>query len=255
MPRWVKILTLSAWILRAEAQSFESVSINPSITSPGLAADRGELIGWKIEPPRVKAGHVGLPNLVMRAYDIQTSQLQGPIWGLSPSSPDSPDGLFDIDAKMPAGTSAGQVPAMLQKMLAERFGLKIHRVTSDIEILALVTAPDGPKLQPKPAGPAKTLAEPNGMTHIEVSRIAELLSLLAITLGQAPVDKTGLTGTFDIRLDMPLIAPVPPGGDRIAAFLENISGGLEKMGLRLERQKQPVESLMVDHIERTPTKN
>jgi uncharacterized protein (TIGR03435 family) len=80
------------------------------------------------------------------------------------------DQRFDIQAKMPEGSTREQVPAMLQALLAERFQLKVHREKREHSVYALVEGRDGHKM--KPAEPAKegaadaaaTPNDPNVMT-------------------------------------------------------------------------------------------
>jgi uncharacterized protein (TIGR03435 family) len=68
------------------------------------------------------------------------------------------------------------------------------------------------------------------------------------------IDKTGLTGRYDYHLEYQVTMPGQPppnefGGPPIAEALE------KQLGLHLEKTKVPVEMLIVDHIERTPTEN
>lgn len=67
--------------------------------------------------------------------------------------------------------------------------------------------------------------------------------------GRPVIDRTGLTGAFDISLERPPTTPSdgaasdPPGTSLITALRE-------QLGLRLEPGKGPVEFLIVDRIER-----
>jgi uncharacterized protein (TIGR03435 family) len=170
----------------ASGQAFESATISPSLTSVKLATERGELVGWKIEPPFVRAGHTSLANLILQAYEIKPIQLQGPAWGLSPIPVDSGEGLFDLEAKMPPGATAGQIPAMLQKLLAERFRLKTHLSISEREFQAITLAEGGPKFaRTDTRAPLRTFPLPTGGVRIEASTIADLSSLLAVNVGRA----------------------------------------------------------------------
>ncbi|MEP7355140.1 MAG: TIGR03435 family protein, partial [Acidobacteriota bacterium] len=59
------------------------------------------------------------------------------------------------------------------------------------------------------------------------------------------IDKTGLQGAFDIKFTLEAI------GDWKDQFSDNVA----KLGLRLESQKNPVETLVIEHIEKAPTEN
>jgi len=77
-------------------------------------------------------------ELIMLAYNVKIYQLSGPDW--------LPDKRFDIVATMPDGASVGDVPAMLQALLEDRFKLVAHRETKNRAILALKVAKSGPNL-------------------------------------------------------------------------------------------------------------
>jgi uncharacterized protein (TIGR03435 family) len=90
--------------------------------------------------------------------------------------------------------------------------------------------------------------EAQGMTLDEFSKIF----LDTHTLGRAVINKTGLTGRFDFRLEY-----APDRGD----LSDNLGGGpsiftalQEQLGLRLESTKGPVEILVIDSIAR-PSEN
>ncbi len=242
----MRVLTALFWAVATvvSAQSFESASITPSLTSVKLAGERGELIGWKIDPPLVRAGHTSLANLILQAYEIKPIQLQGPAWGLSPIPVDSGEGLFDLEARMPPGASADQIPTMLQNLLAERFRLKTHLSISEREFQAITLAEGGPKFARTDArSPLRTYPIPTGV-RIEASSIADLAGLLAVNVGRAPVDQTGLQGSFDIRLDLPSIPDY-----------ENIQAALKSIGLDLGLKRERLETTVVDYVEREPVGN
>ena len=44
-------------------------------------------------------------------------------------------------------------------------------------------------------------------------------------------------------------------GDRQSALLKAARDGLKKFGLQLERRKAPVEMLVIDYLEKTPSEN
>lgn len=87
-----------------------------------------------------------------------------------------------------------------------------------------------------------------------MARLAQSMSRLA---GRIVVDRTGLTGGFDLDLEFtpdPAAAAQPPaaGGD---ANLPSLFTALEEqLGLKLQPQRGPVEVLVIDRVER-PTEN
>ena len=72
-------------------------------------------------PDRVRLQNWTLLDLIAAAYSVRATQVSGPAW-LS-------DQAFDIEAKLPDGTPKEALNAMLQSLLEERFGLKVHRGT------------------------------------------------------------------------------------------------------------------------------
>ena len=79
--------------------------------------------------------------------------------------------------------------------------------------------------------------------------LAQLTKVLGNRLGRPIVDDTGLTGKYDFRLDF-----VPE--DLSSGAAADLFGALqEQLGLKLRPAKGPVEVLIVDHAERTPTQN
>ncbi len=108
--------------------------------------------------------------------------------------------------------------------------------------------------------------------------VSAMTDLLSNQLGRPVVDMTGLTGKYDYTLDfvpeegmmkgpmgaLPPPPPPPPGGAGPAPgdnAPDNSSGATlftalqEQLGLKLEPKKGPVEMLVIDHLEKTPTEN
>lgn len=111
-------------------------------------------VGMTVAGTRVDLGYMTLADIIPIAYDVKPFQVDGPGWLNSER--------FDIQAKMPEGSTRDQVPAMLQALLAERFQLKIHREKREHSVYALVEAKGGHKM--KPAEPAKEAAADTSTT-------------------------------------------------------------------------------------------
>jgi uncharacterized protein (TIGR03435 family) len=102
---------------------------------PMMGSDRVSLQNW------------ALLDLIAAAYCVRTTQVSGPAW--------LADQAFDIQAKVPDGTPKGDLNTMLQSLLEERFGLKVHSANLTTPGFALVVSKDGPKLKPAdPPAPA-----------------------------------------------------------------------------------------------------
>jgi uncharacterized protein (TIGR03435 family) len=121
----------------------------------------------------------------------------------------------------------------------------------------------------------------NGMIQLDVSRMTmpELVQLLTSFSGRPVIDKTDLKGTYQVRLELPitelasLVRASGLGGLVGAGGAGGLAGGaspannatdpggssvfqaVEKMGLKLESKRSPVDVVVVDKIEKNPTAN
>lgn len=158
---------------------------------------------------------------------------------------------------------------MLQALLADRCKLAIHRETKDLVIYTLVIAKNGPKLQDAKPGETSSLGlGENGNSRsitAQARSIADFAQKLSVALGCPVLDKTGLAGEYDFKLDWApddIEAKSPSTGapnNPPAASPDSIAASIfaaiqEQLGLKLVAGKAPVEVIVIDHIER-PTAN
>jgi uncharacterized protein (TIGR03435 family) len=137
-------LLLSASALIAQAPlappAFEVATIKPSASLDPAALRAGRShAGTKIDGARVDIGAAPLFRLICIAYRAKPYQVSGPDWLKTTN--------YDIQAKIPDGATADRIPEMMQALLAERFGLKLHRDSKDQPVYALVVAKGGPKMK------------------------------------------------------------------------------------------------------------
>lgn len=210
--------------------------------------------------------------LVMMAYQVHDFQvIGGPGWIDSDR--------YNIDAK------AERPPAVnmeyrdlqlrrLQTLLRDRFNLTIHRETKELPIYELTVAKGGPKLKPPNCiqrEPGDTTISPgktswdycgligfNGRGRLQSSSttLVNLANYLSNPLSRTVVDKTGITGEFQVQLTFAPDTPTGPTDGATAADLgpDFFTAIQEQLGLKLESAKGPVESLVIDHVER-PSEN
>ena len=115
--------------------------------------------GMKVDGKRVDIGQYSLLQLICEAYDVNTYQVSGPQWLLEDMG--ATHQRFDIVANLPDGAKPGQVPEMLQDLLAERFKLVVHKEPEEQSVYALVAGRGGFKLKPAEAPkPAEGEAKP-----------------------------------------------------------------------------------------------
>jgi uncharacterized protein (TIGR03435 family) len=168
------------------------------------------------------------------------------------------------------------LPAMMQSLLEDRFKLAVHREIKDAPVYLLTVGKGGPKFKESdptvehPDGVklpwGGVLVQSKGAPTLYGTSMASLATLLSSFgggqgAGRQIQDKTGLTGRYDITLKPPDMGPPPPpspgdaGGAALASDPTSMLFTLvEGLGLKLESGKQPVETLVIDHMER-PSEN
>lgn len=179
-----------------------------------------------------------LKALVKMAYGLQDYQLTGgPKWFDSDR--------YDIDAKLPAGGSARQVPQMMQALLADRFQLAIHREIRTVSAYALVVDKNGPKLTPAAGVPMGGFGWGPRMIGSKSATMAEFAERLADAVQHPVIDQTGLTGNYAVQLNFAPVDPATPDpGPSIFSALQ------DQLGLKLEPTKAPLDVTVVDRAEK-----
>ena len=91
---------------------------------------------------------------------------------------------------------------MLRTLLADRFKLVVHREAKEMPVYTLVVGKNGSKMQEAKEG-EKTFANVVGPGHLVFTgmNMLGLVITLSNTLGNPIIDKTGLTGFYDFKLD------------------------------------------------------
>jgi len=199
--------------------------------------------------------------LVGYAYFLDFSRIVGAFGpGVGP--------IYTVEAAFDPAATDDQVRLMLQSLLAERFKLRFHRVTKEVDGYALSIGKNGIKMKeanaagdaappPKPGKDAPPAASADSFVsasipgagvvlitgrRASISRLAETLQrFLELPLW----DRTGLSGIYDFefRYAQNVGADIQEDAPSLATALR------ENLGLTLRKQKGPLESLVIDHIE------
>jgi len=254
----------------SKKESFEVASVKP-----GDPSDRRMMIN--IAPGgRFRTVNAPVILLLRIAYHVQDFQLVGlPEWAKTER--------FNVEAKADDRANEDlmkmseeqrnafqkRLQLRLQALLEDRFALKTHRETKEMPVYELVAVKNGPKLTP--AAP-QTDEKQRGMMRMERGELTgtavtidRLVQAFSDQTGRTVIDKTGLKGEYDFKLQwtpdprpMDSMAP-PPGAQPPGAAEASVSDTTgptlvtaiqEQLGLKLESTKGPVEVIVIDHVEK-----
>jgi uncharacterized protein (TIGR03435 family) len=246
-------------------------------------APKEKHFGIQVRGGNISFQFASIETLIAFAWDIDKEMI---VRGSSVLTEDQD--FFDITGKAssnaPPGPGGGpaididDLREMTRSLLADRFKLKVHTEARPYDALTLLAGtpkmkkadpanrasckpgpgPDGK--DPRVTNPALTrLVSCQNMTMAQLA--AEFRTLAPGNIKTPVLDQTGLQGGYDFTLywsgenDGP--TPQPASGDASdpgtgIPLAEAVS---KQLGLKLEKQKRPVEMLVIDHIEEKPTDN
>lgn len=251
--------------------TFDVATIKPSSKTVG-----GMGLG-KSTPDTINLVNTSVRSLIAHAYGL-------PEWAIEGGPPWIENTEYDIEAKI-LPDEHGALPHMnrteiqerIKGLLAQRFGLISHFETRKITVFELKAIGTGARLKPATPGDSyqNGIAGPNGRTGPGLMRIkdnmfigqgiriAGLVDTLSVLLQRTVVDKTGLTGLYDISLPIPIekrdsSMPFTPGtgstasdADTSDSFESLLFTGLKtQLGLRLSSTKGEGRVLVVDRVDK-----
>jgi uncharacterized protein (TIGR03435 family) len=213
--------------------------------------------GWltlTFAPERFEAV-MPLRSIILTAYELRDFQLSGgPSW--------ISDG-YQVLATTSGKATPAEMRVMLQNLLAERFQMKVHRVTKTAPSYELVLARSdrrlGPELRkseidcaalgPNPPSVAPTSKEWCGLRGTGPLRITgqgatmeRFAGLLTSATRRVVTDETGLPGGYDFQFvwsDNPAADSPPSLGTALG----------EQLGLKLVPSERPIEYLVIDQVQ------
>lgn len=213
-------------------------------------------------PERIRVINASLKLCIEFAFNVREFQIAGgPGW--------LDTDRYDIDAVAAEPFKDGEDRAMLQTLLADRFGLVIHRETQERAGYALVPGRNGAKLTPSTSDDPSSMFSSTASGDITWSAPAITMSRMAEALsgriGLKVVDQTGIEGKFDVSLQWtpdagtgPRLSksgePLPPPPADAIPGPTLFTAIQEKLGLKLESKKVPVEVIVIDRATR-PSEN
>jgi uncharacterized protein (TIGR03435 family) len=277
----VAILTAAAVPLAGQEPAFEVASIRPS--GELTMQSRG---GLTITKQQARFALLSLNDYIGIAFEVKLHQIVGPDWlGRT---------RFDIAATIPANVPPEQLSAMLRTLLQDRFRLRTHREQREFAVYALEVLPnvtlEPAKEDTPPEGAFSVTSGPNnaGGATVELGQGATLvmgnnrlearkvtMQTMADILGRfvdkPVIDLTRLAGRYNItfglqpedfgammiRSAIAAGVPMPPEAmqllDRTSPAA--VPDALRGAGLSLTNRRAPLEVLVIDSIENSPTEN
>src|SRR6185312_6554636 len=281
------LTTVAAWGQQPSRPEFEVATIRPSAPSPEATVTARA----HIDGAQVRWLSLTLKFYIATAYRLKQYQVSGPDWISSDR--------FDISATIPAGVSTAQMPEMMQRLIEDRFQVKMHREKKDFPVYALEIDKGGLKIHENAPDPDAAKSDANTPVSSSVSGSAQGVSInfgrgssytfannrfeakkltmanvargLELYTDRPIVDMTDLTGTYDfilaitaedyqsmlIRAAVTAGLTLPTEALRLldGATLPSLFDAMQKVGLKLDARKAPLDVVVIDEVRKTPTEN
>ncbi len=249
MPLVAFVVGASSLALLGRAQSdqtqpaFEVTSVKPNTShSTGIGGPGDRLVNGEF-----RQTNIPLRALIRLAFQqMQSDEIVG-----GPSWLDTDRG--DIVGKTELATAPA--PPMLRTLLADRFKLVVRHETKELPMYSLVVVKQGTAGPLMRASTERTLYRQAVGTFIgKAVPLKTLVDVLAFAVQRPVVDRTQLTGKYDVDLHWAPFGTDASGSGSPAPDAPSIFTALqEQLGLKLEPTEGLVDVLVIDHVER-PTR-
>jgi uncharacterized protein (TIGR03435 family) len=235
------------------APTFDVASVK--VGQPGTAGGPRRRENIQVSPGTVTMRNVSLKSAIRWAWHVTEFQVAGPDWLDS--------GRYEIAGKAAGPATEEQLRLMMQTLLRERFKLALHRQTKELSAYVLVAGKNGPKVHESKTEGEASIDINQRQLSVTVQRapVSQLIETMSNLLRAPVIDMTGLTGRYDISLNVAKYAaelaaqgksfdsaPADPQA-LISMILQ------EEFGLKLEARKMPLDLVIVDRAEKTPVEN
>ena len=258
----LEVLNMQQWVM---AFAVSAASLSGQIPTPQPAPNPSfDVASIKLHPQPITASYdpmtrgsemvcmaCSLRDMITAAYSVRDDQLLGgPNWLTTDH--------YDLEAKASGDTplTRDRGIAMLQSLLTERFQLKVHRETREMQVYELVIAKNGPKFKRSPpdaTGGMVTRSTAAGSQRMEATRASmeRLARRIGNSAGRPVLDKTGLEGDYAFTLEWTQGDRAPDAEVNVPSIFTAVQ---EQLGLKLEPAKDPIEMLVIDRAEK-PSEN
>jgi uncharacterized protein (TIGR03435 family) len=229
---------LSAQAIYSQQPQFEAASIKPG----------GDIFSTKPQrSPGRLAWTTQLAYLIGYAYGLDHSRVSGQELG---------GVVYTINTVFAPKVTDAELRLMLQSLLADRFNMRFHQEVKEVDGYVVSLAKGGMKMKESPAEDQPGPIDPSyvaatgpvpGVLEIRGHRasLLQLIDTLGRNLGMPLWDRTGLKGKYDFefRYAEDLSAESEAAAPQLATALR------ESLGLVIKKQRGPLETLVIDHIE------
>jgi uncharacterized protein (TIGR03435 family) len=238
---WSLTVLIATAVAFAQVQApaeFETATVRPNTLDDHIVTVNVGPAG------RFDARGYTLVLLMQRAYGVMDWNVSGgPAWIRTDR--------FDVAAKasVAGNLTEAQLQPMLQRLLAERFKLKLHKSSKEVPGYALVAGKDGPKVKLSADGvehPDTFRMSRTGLSGKGIT-MENLARWVAGKLGLVAVDQTGLKGPYDVKADW----KVDEASDELQASV--FAALRNQLGLELAAKKITIEMLVIDNAEKPST--
>lgn len=205
-------------------------------------------IGFRVSGRQIALHRQTVAAMLMAGYGIQKKQItNAPEWVYTKE--------WDVRGELDAAgvPDIRQIRSLVRKLLVSRFKLAEHTEQREMPVYALIVAKGGPKL-------SKSTADPNGLPDENDRQSAgqstvvmanvpidSLVTLLDFRLDRPVIDRTGLPGHYDLKLEYTMDETrVPIEGNRAPGLFTALQ---EQLGLKLEPMKAAADVIVVDKVE------
>lgn len=164
----ISLLVLTSVVANCQAPAHPEFEVASVRSAPiNVSGQEKVALGVHMDGSHVRIASFSLRDLIVRAYGVKAAQVTGPDWIASER--------YDVNATLPAGSTADDIPVMLQALLTDRFKLKIHRDKKEFPVYALTIGKSPLKLTEDALDPETT--ESKGAVNAIASGSAEGVSV------------------------------------------------------------------------------
>jgi uncharacterized protein (TIGR03435 family) len=247
---------LSAALLAAVYGQPSATTLQYGVTSIKPDKNSDARLAFRIDANgNLTATAITLKRLMMTAYSVQGFRIVGgPRWIDS--------SRWDIRATHDGAATAEESHVMLRALLAERFRLRVHDDSRRQSVYELVADRGSPRVAAAKDTSAKPIVRAGpGLVDLTNATAATFASQLSYSVARPVIDRTGLSGLFDFRLEW-TPEPGEDGGPTTAGLPATVtpppssSGGptiftaiREQLGLQLKPARGPVGVVVIDGVE------